>query len=233
MRKALIGAVAALALAACSQQAEAPAEEAGPPTPVATEAPAGTYAIEPHHASVVVKLSHLGLSNYTARFNSVDGALTIDPADPTSAQIFATVDPASLDTYFRGDYRGTHPGSPYSSFEQAITRGAEWLNVGSFPQATFASTSITLTGENTADVVGDLTIRGVTHPITLHATFNHGYAAHPFVPDGPAMIGFSAEGVFKRSDYGMTMMVNPDGPGIGDDVTLQIEAEFVREDQAG
>ena len=83
-----------------------------------------------------------------------------------------------------------------------------------------------MTGPATADVTGDLTLKGVTKPVTLHATFNGGYEGHP--QDPHARIGFSAHGVLKRSDFGITLGIPAPGTtmGVFDDVEFAIDAEF-------
>jgi polyisoprenoid-binding protein YceI len=91
---------------------------------------------------------------------------------------------------------------------------------------TFRSTKIELTGADTARITGDLTLRGATHPVTLEAKFNGGYAGHPYDPN--ARIGFSARGSLKRTMFGVSEGVPPPGSkmGVGDDVTIEIETEF-------
>ena len=101
-----------------------------------------------------------------------------------------------------------------------------WINAKAFPQMTFKSTSVTMTGPNTADVTGDLTLRGVTKPVTLAMTFNGGWKGIP--QDPHARIGFSAKGALNRSDYGISTGVPAPGStmGVSDEVTIAIEVEF-------
>jgi polyisoprenoid-binding protein YceI len=91
---------------------------------------------------------------------------------------------------------------------------------------TFKSTKVELTGANTARITGDLTMRGVTLPVTLDATFNGGYAGHPYDPH--ARIGFSARGALQRAAFGVKEGVPPPGStmGVSDNVDIIIEAEF-------
>jgi polyisoprenoid-binding protein YceI len=90
----------------------------------------------------------------------------------------------------------------------------------------YESTSITRTGPTTADILGNLTLKGVTKPVTLQATFNGGYEGHPMDP--AARIGFSARGVLKRSDFGIDIGIPAPGStmGVFDEVTISIETEF-------
>ena len=179
---------------------------------LATDAPAGTYKIDPAHASVTFKVSHLGLSNYTARFTKIDATLALDPAKPEAAKLTAVIDPTSI----RTDY----PFPDKENFDKVLAESAKWFNAGVAKSITFKSTGVKMTGAKTADVTGDLTLLGVTKPVTLKVTFNGAMASHPMAKKPAA--GFSATTMVKRSDYGMTNAL----PFIGDDVTVLIEAEF-------
>lgn len=210
-------AAVALALAACSPTA--PTTEAPPETPVAVNAPSGEYALDPYHTNVLVQVTHFGLSHYTLRFNTASGVFNFNAEDPTQSTLEATVDIASLDTPFTGP----------RDFDAEL-QNSEWLDGASFPTASFRSTSIERTGPNSANVTGDLTIHGQTHPITLAVTYNASYAQHPMgMP--VSLIGFSAQGEFSRSAYGVTTLL-PSGPdatdGVSDTVQLLINAEFTR-----
>lgn len=179
---------------------------------LATDAPAGTYKIDPAHASVTFKVSHLGLSNYTARFTKIDATLALDPAKPESAKLSAVIDPTSI----RTDY----PFPEKENFDKVLAESAKWFNAGVAKSVTFTSTAVKMTGAKTADVTGDLTLLGVTKPVTMKVTFNGGMASHPMAKKPAA--GFSATTTVKRSEYGMTNAL----PFIGDDVTVLIETEF-------
>lgn len=224
----LAWALAALTLAACSQQtaekndaaAPAPADKATPAAAaVQNTAPAGQYALDKTHASVTFRVNHLGMSRYTARFTDIDGKLNFDPANPAAMSVEATIDPKSIETDFPLDE---------PDFDEVLA-GPQWLDAAKFPQITFKSTAVETTGPNTAKVTGDLTLHGVTKPLTLDVTFNGGYAGNDIDPGG-SRIGFSAEGKLKRSDYGVSMGVPAPGTtfGVGDEVELFIEAEFIR-----
>lgn len=179
---------------------------------IATEAPAGTFKLDPTHASVHWKVNHLGLSNYTGRFTRMDATLVFDPAKPEQATLEATVDPASI----RTDY----PAPDKHDFDKTLSTDAKWFNAGASPSISFKSSSIKMTGPKTADVAGELALLGVKKPVTLKATFNGGMKEHPFAKK-PA-VGFSAVGTLKRSDFGMGYLV----PNVGDEVQIIIEAEF-------
>jgi polyisoprenoid-binding protein YceI len=180
---------------------------------LATDIPAATYKIDPTHASLTWRVLHMGLANYTARFTKLDATLTFDPAKPEAAKLTATIDPASIKT----DY----PFPEKENFDKVLFENAKWFNGNVAKSITFTSTAVKMTGAKTADVTGDLTLLGVTKPVTLKATFNGGMVSHPFAKK-PA-VGFSATGTVKRSEFGMTNAI----PIVADDVNLVIEAEFV------
>ena len=104
-------------------------------------------------------------------------------------------------------------------------RGADFLNVGEFPEMTFTATEAEKISDTEGRITGDLTLLGVTRPITLDVTFNKA-ANYPF-GDGHYALGFDAEGSFKRSDFGMTYGV--DGNIVGDEIKLVIGAEGIRQ----
>ena len=187
-----------------------------PPLPasaqLATDIPAGTFKLDPTHASVTWKVLHMGLANYTARFTKLDATLTFDPAKPEASKLTASIDPMSI----RTDY----PFVEKENFDKVLAESAKWFNAGVAKTITFTSTNVKMTGAKTADVTGDLTLLGVTKPVTLKVTFNGGMAAHPFTKK-PA-VGFSATGIVKRSEFGMKTNI----PMISDDVALLIEAEM-------
>lgn len=228
MRLFLISA-SALVLAACTPATEtaAPAGETATPVAETAAAPAdvaygraGTYALDPTHASITWKVDHFGLSDYTARFKTFDATLTFNPDDISANSIEVTIDPLSVETDYPGDYVGTHQGTPYASWNEDLGKDAKWLNGVNFPSITFKSTSAAQTSPTTGTVTGDLTFLGVTKPVTLDVTYN-GVAQMPWAPDQDK-IGFSARTVIKRSDFGNTTFA----PNIGDEVEVIVEAEF-------
>jgi polyisoprenoid-binding protein YceI len=207
-------------LLACSQPSPTPSASpfappiASTPSPLKFDAPAGSYAIDPAHTSLIFRVSHLGFSNFTARFARVDATLQIDPANPAAAQLEATVDPKSIET----------DNAPEGFL--AMLRGKDWLDAKAYPQITFRSTRIEMTAPNAARVIGDFTLHGQTRPLTLDVAFNGGYAGHPMEPH--ARIGFSARGAFKRSDFGVAAGLPAPGTtmGVGDGVDVIIETEL-------
>lgn len=174
--------------------------------------PAGVYKLDKGHASLTWKVSHLGLSNYTARFTRFNADLTFNPEKPEDSKVVVTVDPTSIKT----DY----PFADKKDFDKVLVEGKEWFNSKAFPKISFESTKIERTGENTGVMSGNLSFLGVTKPVSLNITFNGAMIKQPFSKK-PAL-GFSAQGILKRSDWGMATYV----PNIGDEVELLIEVEF-------
>lgn len=189
--------MATLVLAACYT----------PPSIAPVDAPSGDYTLDPAHVSVVWSLSHAGLSQYTARFNDVTGALSFDPDTPESSRVDIRIDPKSVST---GD----------TEFDATIANDSKYFGAETHPEIRFVSTDIQTAGENTGIITGDLTFRGVTLPLVLDTTYNG--AGSSFGNPGKTL-GFSATGTLKRSNFGLSYLTNL---GIGDDVSLTIEAEF-------
>lgn len=212
MRRSIL--LFAFALAACGAP-NAPATSEAPPTEAAVEhtAPAGAYTLDKSHASLIVRLGHLGYSQFTARFTTWDATMNLDPANPENSNISVTIDPRSIAS-----------DNPPAGFIDIMRN--DFLKSGEFPQITFRSTAIERTGPNTARVTGDLTLLGVTHPVTLEARFNGGYEGMQLDPH--ARVGLSAHGTFNRSDFGMAYGIPPAGTnmGVSDTVEVIVETEF-------
>jgi polyisoprenoid-binding protein YceI len=181
--------------------------------PVATDVPAGEYKLDPSHASLIFRVNHMGFSHFTSQFRKFDATLNLDPKHPENSRVTATIDPRSIEIV-----------DPILSVQ---IQGPQWFDSGKFPQMTFRSTKVDLTGANTAHIEGELSLHGVALLVSWDATFNGGYAANPYDPKG-ARIGFSAHGVLKRSAFGMGFGIPAPGTtmGVSDDVDFTIEAEF-------
>ena len=214
--RALLGCWAVLLVLGVS----APCRAAEPmPEPSTAPLPAGTYKLDPAHASLLFRVDQLGMSHFTARFTRFDAELTLDPANPGASSVTATIDPRSLETHYP---------DPSYDFDGKL-QGPEWLDAGQFPQITFRSTTVEPTGPRTARVTGDLALHGVTAPVELDVTFNGGYAAFSLDPSG-SRIGFSAKGSLLRSTFGVAFGIPAPGStiGVSDAVEIIIEAEFTR-----
>lgn len=178
-----------------------------PPQISPLAAPDGSYVLDPAHASVVWSVKHAGLSNYTARFDKVSGALTFDSENPENSRVDIRIDPSSVST---GD----------SDFDDEIATKFSYFDANTFPQIRFVSTDILKTGNNTGEISGDLTFRGTTLPVTLDTIFN---GAGKSIGHKGKTLGFSAKSRIKRSGFGMDNLF---AFGVGDEVSVVIEAEF-------
>lgn len=179
----------------------------------------GTYKLDPAHASLIFRVNHLGLSHYTAKFKKFDATLEFDPKKPANMKVNAEINVNSLETDFP---------NPTPNFNAQIA-GKGWLDEAKFPKITFNSTKVKVTGKNTAKVIGELSMHGIKHPMTLDVTYNGGYAHHPYDPSG-SRIGFSARTSLKRSDFGITQGIPAKGSnmGVSDLIEVIIEAEFTK-----
>jgi polyisoprenoid-binding protein YceI len=191
-------------------------ESAGPPAMAPIGAPpAGAYKLDKSHASLVLRASHMGFSTYTTRFSRFDVDLTFDPRNLPASKVVTTIDTSSFEM----------DAAPQMCLD--IMKGPQMLDTAKFPQITFASEAIRMTGAKSMEITGTLTLHGVTRPTVLKATYNGGYAGMPNM-DPQARVGFSAHGSFKRSDFGISYGVPAPGTtmGVGDLIDFSIEAEF-------
>jgi polyisoprenoid-binding protein YceI len=165
----------------------------------------GAYALDRQHASLVFKIDHLGFSKYVGRFERFDAGLDFDAAGPETARVEAAIDMNSLDV-------------ADDEFAKTLM-GPDWFDSARFPQAVFRSTAIERTGETSGRVTGDLTLHGVTRPVSLAVEFNGGADD---VIRGAYVVGFSAVGTISRSAFGVDRLKGL----IADEVEISVEAEF-------
>lgn len=166
---------------------------------------ATTYTLEPNHTVGTIRWSHLGFSYPTAQFSRVEGTLEFDPAEPQMASVMVTIPLAYLSS-----------GIP--DLDENL-RSAAFFDLATFPAATFKSTRVEATAmANRLKVTGNLTVRGVTRPVTLDVTINK-VGTNPRL-QLPA-VGFEAMATLKRSDFGLGKFV----PQVSDEVTLHITTQ--------
>ena len=192
------------------------AESTAPPAmPPVTAPPAGQYQLDKSHASLQLRVSHLGFSTYTTRFSRFDAELTFDPSNIPASKVVTTIDASSLEM----------DAAPAVCLE--IVKGPQMLDTAKFPKIVFRSTKLRMTGAKSMEIAGTLDLHGVTRPVVLTGTFNGGYAGMPKM-DPHARVGFSAHGSFKRSDFGIAFGVPAPGTtmGVGDLIDISIEVEF-------
>ena len=166
---------------------------------------AGTWTIDPTHSEVGFTVRHLGMSKVRGRFNRFEGSVTIAD-DLTTAAVSAAIDLGSVDT--NNDDRDGH------------LQSTDFFNAENHPSMTFAST---LAGPR--ELAGDLTINGITRPVTLDLE-THGVTVDGY---GTTRAGFSASTTIKRSDFGINfnMPIGLDGMLISDKVSVELEIQAV------
>jgi polyisoprenoid-binding protein YceI len=178
-------------------------------TPAATQAQpqqaaaqATTYTLDGAHTQVAFSIDRFGFNHVLGRFDTIAGSVNIDQANPERSSVNATIQTTSV--------------SSGNATRDEHLRAERWLNVAQFPTMEYRSTSVRRTGENTAEVTGNLTMHGVTAPVTLNVTLNKiGPSGN-----GTPSAGFTATGTLLRSTFGMTTGANL----IGDEVRITIEA---------
>jgi polyisoprenoid-binding protein YceI len=177
--------------------------------------PAGAYTLDKSHSTVIFRVSHIGFSFYTASFSRFDAKLDFDPGDFAASKLSTIIDVTSLQL-----------PTPPVGFRDTLL-GPDWFNAGMYPTMTYTSTTIEKTGDATARVTGNLTLKGVTHPVIIEVRFNGGYPGIAGI-DPQARVGFSARGILKRSQFDLVKGLPPEGTnfGVGDDVEFIIETEF-------
>jgi polyisoprenoid-binding protein YceI len=174
---------------------------------------ASTWEIDPAHTSVQFSVRHLMISNVRGEFPKVAGTVRADDQDPTKSVIEATVDAASIDT--REAKRDEH------------LRSADFLDVEHYPKMTFRSKRITRKGDRHYEVVGDLTLHGVTKEVTLDVD---GPTPPMTDPRGSVRAGAEAKTRIDRRDFGITWSKALDGGGVmvGNDLDVTIDVEAIR-----
>lgn len=165
-----------------------------------------TYKIDANHTDVVASWSHFGFSNPIAHFGKVDGSITYDPAKVSASKVEVTLPLSGLNSHV-GD------------FDDHL-RSEDFFDAAKFPNVTFKSTSVKAAGEGKLTVVGDLTIKGITKPVTLDVTINK-VGMQPMAKREAA--GFNATTIIKRSDFG----VGKYAPNVSDEVKLTITTEAI------
>jgi len=196
-RRLICAASACLALAAGAAWAQASLEP--------DHIPAGVYTLDSKEALVRYTTLHMGLTDFWGTFPGATGTLTIDPKALANTKVDVTVPIATVETT--------------NSELNGEFRSAQFFDAEKYPTMHFVSTGLTRTGPRTAKLAGDLTLHGVTRPIVLQVTFN---AALPNAFSKVLTLGFRAEGVIKRSDFGVGKWV----PIVSDETRITISAPF-------
>ena len=172
----------------------------------------GTYTADAGHTLVRWEVDHLGFSPYFGIFGDVTGTLTLDPKNVAAAKVSVTIPVSKVTTASAG---------LTAHLLKAAPAGGKADFFGAAPaDATFVSTKVTPRGDK-ATIVGNLTLNGVTRPVTLNAQF-YGAGKMPADMGGKENVGFRATASIKRSDFGISMGI----PLVSDEVKLDIAAAF-------
>ncbi|MFP3566902.1 YceI family protein [Paraburkholderia sp. SIMBA_030] len=172
-----------------------------------TRVPVGHYELDPDHCSITFDVDHFKYSRFTMRFDHKQAQLDWNEGGLDKSTVAVTIDAASIDTNV--------------PLLDKMVKSESMLDVSRYPQLRFVSTRFERTGESRGTLTGDLTIRGVTQPVTLEVTFN-GFAPDPLTKKDT--LGFSADGHLSRAKFGLSTWY----PAVGDDIHVRIQAEFVK-----
>jgi polyisoprenoid-binding protein YceI len=173
-----------------------------------------TYQIDTAHSSAQFKVRHMMIANVKGEFDKVSGTVVFDPANPSASSVEASIDVATIST--RDEQRDAHLKSP------------DFLDVEKFPTITFKSKEVAASGDDSFEVVGDLTIHGVTKEVNLNVEELTGEAKDPW---GNLRRGAAAKTRINRRDFGMTfnMALDTGGFMVGEEVELTIDVEMIRQ----
>jgi polyisoprenoid-binding protein YceI len=179
--------------------------------PLATSA--DTWQIDPGHTTVGFTVRHMTISSVRGQFDKVAGTITAKGNDPASAVIEATIDTASIDTR--------------SADRDSDLRSANFLDVAKYPTMTFKSKKLEAAGPGKYNVVGDLTLQGVTKEVTLAVVVPSAPIKDPW---GNTRAGATATTTISRKDFGLTWnkMIETGGAVVGDAVVVEIDVEAVK-----
>jgi polyisoprenoid-binding protein YceI len=172
----------------------------------------GTYTFDPAHSRIGFVARHAMVTKVRGAFNEFDGTVAFDGENPENSTARLTIKAASIDT--RNAQRDEH------------LRGNDFLAMDAYPEITFVSTSIRPTGEDTLEVTGDLTVKGVTNSVTIPFSYE-GAATDPF---GNLRVGFEGSVTINRKDYGVSWntALETGGVLVGDKVVLEFELSAIK-----
>jgi len=183
------------------------------PPQTAAESVATTWNIDASHSHVEFAVKHLMISTVKGRFAEVEGTIVLDEANPANSRVEARIAASSVNTH--------------EAQRDAHLRSADFFDAENHPYLTFSSTRVDPKGESDFTAYGDLTIRGVTHPVALEGEF----AGSTSTPFGTTMAAFSAKTKINRKDYGLNWnaALETGGVLVGDEIKISLEIEAVQQ----
>jgi len=172
----------------------------------------GTYTLDPAHSRIGFVARHAMVTKVRGSFDEFAGTAVLDGANPANSRVEVTIEAASIDT--RNAQRDEH------------LRGNDFLAMQEYPKITFVSTGVRQAGDTTFEVTGDLTIKGVTNPVTIPFSFE-GAAKDPF---GNLRVGFEGSVTINRKDFGITWnaALETGGVLVSEKVTLEFEVSAIK-----
>jgi len=178
-----------------------------------TSTTTSTWAIDAGHSLAEFGVKHMMVSTTKGRFSDITGTITVDEANPANSSVDVTINVASVSTH--DERRDAH------------LKSADFFDAENYPTITFKSTKVEPKGDGNVNVTGDLTIHGVTKPITLEAEFN-GRGTSPW---GTEVLSYAAETSISRKDFGLSYNVALETGGmlVGDKVKIALEVEAVKQ----
>ena len=227
MRQALLAVLALLSVPACKSRdttTRAPSASPDPSSPPALNGPSAPaialprttkWELDPENSSVEFTCKHV-FSNVRGMFKQPSGTVTLDEATPANSKVDATIDASTITTGV--EERDNHLKSP------------DFFDVAKYPAITFVSTSVAKSSATSYSVTGNLTMHGVTRPVTLAVA-----ASAPFKHAGGIRRGIEATTSVNRKDFGLVWDYPGEGPGIvvGDNIKITIDAELTLQAEPG
>lgn len=175
--------------------------------PLAAHAEPEAYTLDSSHSQILFSYNHLGYSTTWGMFSGFEGDIQFDQDNPANSSVTVSFPVRSMFTGWEG------------RFEHFMS--ADFFGADEDEMVTFTSTSIDVTGDTTANIIGDLTLNGITKPVTLAATLNQA-GDHPM--EGKPWAGFNATATLMRSDFEVGMFA----PFVSDEVEIQISLEAMK-----
>jgi polyisoprenoid-binding protein YceI len=181
-------------------------------TQLPTQLTSGTYTVDPSHSRIGFVARHAMVTKVRGSFNEFEATAQVDAEDITRSTAQVTIKVDSIDT--RNEQRDGH------------LRSNDFLDIATYPEITFVSTAITPVGDDVVRVAGDLTIKGVSRPVTVDFTYE-GSAVDPF---GNERVGFEGSVVINRKDWGITWnaALETGGVLVSDKITLEFEVSAIK-----
>lgn len=174
------------------------------------QALSGVYLSQDAHAYITFQYLHQGFSRPILRWNDFKAVIELDADNPAESTLAVTIDAESID-------------SGVDKFDDHLL-SADFFDADTYPEITFVSQKLTQDSTGSGTLIGDLSMKGITKPVTLDVTLNK--VGESF-PDKVPMIGISATGTLKRSDWDLGLYT----PNVGDEVSLNIQVEFAKQDE--